>query len=264
MWRIWHTAGIGVSVLGIGIAGLFIDPPERVWVWLLTMLFLTLLVLISGHGITGRWRGFLIDDRNKMSLSRLQITLWTVIVLSGYWTAVAVNLQLRAAELAYKQLDPFAIAIPEALWILMGISTVSLLGSPLIKNAKKKHDPNELERKSTVGSLAAETGDAKIEDKIGHNGQILVNKDPAAASVGDMFKGEETGNGAHLDLAKVQMFFFTAILVLSYAVVLGSALVNEDGPMTDMPALGESMVALLGISHAGYLTHKAIPLSKPK
>ena len=116
MWRIWHTVGLGVLVLGIGLAGLFIDPSERVWIWILTMLLLTGLILVSGQGIVGRWLGFLIDDRNKMSLSRLQFMLWTVIVLSGYWAGVAVNFQMKAAELEkYKELDPAAIAIPEAI-----------------------------------------------------------------------------------------------------------------------------------------------------
>jgi hypothetical protein len=66
----------------------------------------------------------------------------------------------------------------------------------------------------------------------------------------DMFRGEETGNAAFLDLGKVQMFFFTII----------------DGgvPIHEFPALDESIVALLGISHATFLTYQAVPHSQSK
>ena len=57
------------------------------------------------------------------------------------------------------------------------------------------------------------------------------------------------------------MFYFTLILVLAYAVALGTTFAGEAEKIAEFPALGPGMVALLGISHAGYLVHKAIPHS---
>lgn len=52
------------------------------------------------------------------------------------------------------------------------------------------------------------------------DGQIIGNAQPALAQWSDMFTGDETSNGAHVDLAKLQMFFFTVIVALSYFAAL--------------------------------------------
>ena len=66
-----------------------------------------------------------------MSLSRLQMFLWTVLVLSGLMTAAISNV-------ATNQTDPLTIALPQELLILMGISTTTLVATPLVLNPKKK------------------------------------------------------------------------------------------------------------------------------
>jgi hypothetical protein len=81
----------------------------------------------------------------------------------------------------------------------------------------------------------------------------------------DLFKGEEIGNAAHLDLGKIQMFYFTLILVLTYAVMLGAMFshitqhTSPTGMISGLPSLPDGMVALLGISNGGYLGNKVIP-----
>jgi hypothetical protein len=89
-------------------------------------------------------------------------------------------------------------------------------------------------------------------------GQVMVNTDPANARWSDMFRGEEVGNGGQLDLGKIQMFYFTLILVLAYGAALASAFTNSTSIISQFPAVDSSMVALLGISQAGYLSNKAI------
>jgi len=84
---------------------------------------------VAGHGILGLWRGLLVDERNKMSLSRLQMILWTIIVLSGFLTVALLNIRSRQA-------DALSITVPPQLWLLIGISTTSLIGAPLILNTK--------------------------------------------------------------------------------------------------------------------------------
>jgi hypothetical protein len=49
--------------------------------------------------------------------------------------------------------DPLAIAIPEQLWLLMGISTTALVASPLIRSTKR--DVRARERDEAMLTLVA-------------------------------------------------------------------------------------------------------------
>jgi hypothetical protein len=239
----------------MALAGLLFPTRARLWSWMITLALLGIFAAVAGQGITGLWRGLLIDERNKISLARLQMTLWTIVVLSGFLTAALSNL-------AAAQPTPLAIRVPGELWLLMGISTTSLVASPLIKSTKRSMPANEEEKSRTFALLARQMGTEKIADSVTSRGQLVVNTRPEAAQWADMFRGEETGNAAHLDLGKIQMFYFTIVLVLAYAVALGTAFASNDVRIGQLPALDSGMVALLGISHGGYLTHKAIPHSE--
>jgi hypothetical protein len=251
-WTSLHTASLLAILIAIVLIGVLLPPQSRLWSWLGTLVLLTAFAAIAGQGITGLWRGLLIDERNKLSLSRLQLTLWTIVVLSGFFAAALSNL-------AAGYVNPLSIAIPSELWLLMGISTTSLLGSPLILRTKMEKAPKKTEKEKTFALREKQGVDASRLDNVG---LVLVNKDPDAAQPADLFAGEETGNGAHLDLGKIQMLYFTVILVLTYAVTLGSTFAGALGRIGQLPALDPGMIALLGISHAGYLLHKAIPHSE--
>jgi hypothetical protein len=54
------------------------------------------------------------------------------------------------------------------------------------------------------------------------------------------------------------VFFFTLIVVFAYAAAVGAMLYGARA-VSSLPDLSTGMVALLGISHAGYLTAKAVP-----
>ena len=77
-----------------------------------------------------------------------------------------------------------------------------------------------------------------------------------------MFRGEEQGNAGHLDLSKIQMFFFTIVLLVAYAASINALISADDIRIDALPDLDSSMVVLLSISHAGYLVNKAIPQSQ--
>lgn len=251
-WMKWHTASLLISLALIVIVGLSFDESHRMWAWLINMLLLALFSTIAGHGITGLWRGLLIDDRNKMSLSRLQMTLWTIVVLSGLLTAALSNIAGGFAK-------PLEIQIGTELWLLMGISTTSLIGSPLLKAGKRTKTTREEELRPTL-ELLKEQGVAP--EHVSHVGKIVTNKTIEDARWSDMFKGEETANAAHLDLAKIQMFYFTIILVIVYGVALGTVFSESIARIDALPVLDEGMISLLGISHAGYLVNKAVPHSE--
>jgi len=251
-WTGWHTFGLLAIIVAIVLIGLLTPFRGRLWAWLGTLILLAVFTTVAGHGVVGLWRGLLIDERNKISLSRLQMILWTIVVLSGFLTAALSNV-------AAGQTSPLSIAIPSELWLLMGISTTALVGSPLIKSTKIAKKPNAAERRSTFNLMAKQGVDTSI---VTSKGQLVVNTTLEGAQWSDLFKGEESGNAAQLDLSKIQMFYFTLILVLAYAVALGTTFAGTAEKIAEFPALGPGMVALLGISHAGYLVHKAIPHSE--
>ena len=223
-WTRWHTVGQLLIVAAIAVVGVAAPAwrMNELATWLIIVgLFLAFLFVV-GHGITGRLQGLLIDERNKMSLSRLQLVLWTLVILSGLLT-------LALSNIGRSSPTPLAIVVPTQIWLLMGISTTSLVGSPLLKSNKMAQ------------------------------GKIKVREDLHDAEVADLFRGDETSNCNVLDLAKVQMFFFTLVLVLAYAVLLGSLFAHTTSPIGGLPDIDPSMTTLLGISHAGYLANKAIP-----
>jgi hypothetical protein len=100
-WRAVHTFEIIGLVAAIGVIGVwlpragdelvFVDNPTLV-AWLAIAVLMTLVGVVAGHGVTGLARGVLIDDRHRLSLSRLQMLLWTVLVLSGWMAAALSNI----------------------------------------------------------------------------------------------------------------------------------------------------------------------------
>jgi hypothetical protein len=271
-WKTWHTiasmAIVGALVLiGLAVpasAGVHAHSSIRLWSWLAILVLLGAFVAISGQGLSGLWRGALVDERNKMSLSRLQMIVWTLIVLSAFLAAALNNIAAGAA-------NPLQIPIPNELWTLMGITTTALLGSPLILSLKRAQpaDPNQaratLQRLVPGAKVDVNNGRASTTGGdscgISHQGQVVVNSCVKDAQWSDLFRGEEIGNAANLDLGKIQMFYFTVIVALAYAVALGTLFAQSSGVISAFPALDQSTVALLAISNAGYLSNKAVPHS---
>ena len=139
------------------------------------------------------------------------------------------------------------ISIPKEIWVLLGISVASFVGSPIIKSTKKEKREGDNTRVKKLQDIGK-----------GAEGQLALNKDISDARWSDLFTGEETGNWEILDLGKIQMFFFTLIVLLTYGYALRFVLTGEP-PLTSFPELDQSMLALLGISHTAYLGYKAAP-----
>lgn len=250
-WTHWHSVSLG-GVVGLLVMMQSLLPANtRLWMWFGIIALLTLFGVIAGNGVTGQWLGLLIDTRNKVSLARFQMVVWTILILSAYLTAVMVNVDLKRPQ-------PLSIVIPPDLWLLMGISTTSLIGSPLILSAKKARQAKEDDKQRALNALSRQ---AVNTDKVEIIGQLVVNQTPDVARFADMFQGSETGNAGLLDLGKVQMFFFTLIIVLAYASALAALFQEGRGPILALPVIDGGMLALLSISHAGYLVNKALPHS---
>jgi hypothetical protein len=252
-WHIVHT--ILTVVLGALAMALmsfnWITHPLRLW-FVLLVLFLGLLIVL-GRGITGCFRGVFIDNRNVISLSRFQIVLWTLLILSAFSAAIHWNI------CAIPDNNPLNINIPEELWFLMGISVTSLVASPMLLDAKKNRQPAEKEKKITFGLISQRQGNTSVSNQ----GQIVINKNINDARWTDMFTGEETGNAAHVDFTRVQMFFFTIVALLCYAVQIAHLFMSDlSSGITKFPELSQGLIALIAISHTGYLTAKTLPQSQ--
>lgn len=225
--------------------------------WFLVILGFLFVILTIGHGVTGSWKGAFVDNRNIMSLSRFQILGWTILVLSAFSTMALWNM-LATDYACLSDIENGCIpGMPEELWLLMGISTASMVGSPLILDNKKRQLVNQQEKAQTFELLARQ---GYAEDQLDTHGQIVVNKLPSQARFADLFTGEEIGNFAHLDLPRLQMFFFTAVSLVIYGVQLGVVLSHQPigKVLESFPQLNQSLLVLIGISHTGYLAAKGI------
>ena len=259
-WKPTQTVALLVLIAAIFVVGLIpsnqvipgFNPPEHGLVaWLVIMVLLGACCVVIGLGTTGLWRGLLIDSRNRMSLSRLQLLLWTVLVLSAFLTVAMFN--IREDPMA----DPLNIEVSAQVWGLLGISTTSFVTAATIKSQKKNLEVTKEAKDKTTAALE-NVGDNsnKLADP---QGALVAYEQPENASVSDLFKGDEVISAAYFDLGKVQVFLFTLIVVFAYAAEVGAMLYSTRIIISALPELSTGILALLGISHAGYLTAKAVP-----
>ena len=236
-WRPLHTIALTILLAAIGVLGISLPAnvdqlsflgQSSLFAWLAIAVLMTGVAVVAGHGITGLFRGVLIDDRNRLSLSRLQMLLWTVLILSAYLAAALANIGRDTSS-------PLDVSVPSELWIAMGISTASLVAAPAALAYKHRRRPKNIE----PVEKAADAGWA------------------------DLFRGEDKTDSNHLDLGKVQLFLFTVVIVLGYGLALGDMFAATEGAFASLPPVDDSVVTLLAISHAGYLTKKAVPTSPP-
>ncbi len=219
------------------------------WNFIAEMLLMLLFIVTLGQNISGRPAGILINERKLMSLARFQMVLWTVILLSAYLTAAITRIKSGGIT------DALGINLDQSLLGLMGISTVSLVGSPLLQTKKKAEDPKPEAVKKAGEDLKED------KDEIARNSQgvLYCNTEIKNAALSDMFEGDEVGDTAFVNVAKVQMFFFTVIAALSYGMDLFKWIAAPDFVQNSgaFPLLSAGLIAILGISHAGFLANKA-------
>ena len=230
-WHRRHTLAVAVILAAVVAVGAVMPwaaerhrdfQDARLAAWLMTLALFVALAVVVGHGMTGLYRGVFVDDRHKLSLSRLQMFLWTALVLSAYLSAALANVGLGAAE-------PLAISVPQTLLQAMGLSTVSLVAAPAVLHGIKKH-------------------------------AVTVNARPEESRWTDLLRGEEHATSGGVDLGKLQLLLVTIVLTLGYAIVLGHAYVDHGlGTVKALPSIDAAFVVMLAISHGGYLAKKAVP-----
>jgi hypothetical protein len=156
---------------------------DPVLLWLAWLALLTVVLLIIGRAGTERWPGILIDSQFKMSLSRLQVALWTLLVLSAYITiaihrlsgdlaamddamVAACKTKLGKETFTVEECGGGAINItfPSELLIAMGISAASFAGTSMIQS-NKKNKQVDMESK-THRMKAAEDQVSEAQNKV--------------------------------------------------------------------------------------------------
>src|SRR6266496_4506402 len=219
--------------------------------WLLVAASMLLFLLFLGRWISGRALGIFVNERNLMSLSRFQMVCWTVLLLSAFFVIAVERLHVLKSNPAAL---PLNIVMDWRIWALMGISATSLVGSPLLLNSKGTQVPDE----KTIDKAAKALNEPAAAIQNNSQGKLYSNPANTDAAITDMFQGDEVGDTAYVDVSKVQMFYFTVIAIMAYAYALYWAMSNVYAQERfTMPSPSDALVALLGISHAAYLTSKA-------
>lgn len=228
--------------------------------FVVVMALLCLFSGLIGRHTNGMYFGILISDRNLMSISRFQTMIWTIVVLSAY-IVIAIARAKAGIE------NPLDIEIDYRLWIMMGISTTSLVATPLLLANKEQNNVISYERKQAVAEKTATScgsKDISANDIVANaTGILYANRTPAEADFTDMFEGDEIANTCSIDIAKLQMFFFTLVAAVTYCITI--FLLIRQTPVNSLdklPALSEGFLAIMGISYSGYVSSKTITYTK--
>jgi len=228
-----------------------------------TVLAISVVVGLSkGKGVFG----VLIDGRGKYSLSRLQILLWTALIIGGYF------------GIAFPKLD--FISLPNEVLGLLGIT----LGSTVVSTAIKANQvlagqtANEEQRNQEIAQAAQDEmlyllgveqpellsqeekgallGHISEEERAELNKQIESKRKPSWM---DLFSQEQKGKEHLIDIGKLQMFTWTMAALTIYGAMLISRLIlplEQVCQLTELPNVTGTILTLMGISQAAYLGMK--------
>jgi hypothetical protein len=220
----------------------------RAWAFLAVLALLTGELMVIGLLLRRRFSGAFIDNRNMLSLSKLQAGGWTVLVLAAFATAAAFNATVPHVD--YSNVAALSVVIPGELLLAMGISATSLVATPGLLSLKAAQTP----------AVGAEQAAANRTGKVTtSNGKVAGRASPADASWADLVTGDEVGNAGTPDLGKIQQALITLILLGAYGYYVFEYFLTGPASIPSLPTLDKSFVWLMGISHASYLAYKAAP-----
>ena len=219
--------------------------------WFAAIGTLMILARVIGKGFWGSALGVLIDSRNRLSLSRMQLVFWSILVLSLFAVTSTFLIGAAGSQAGLPQ-------YPWEIWALLGISigTTPLSGLILVTKSTQPPQPNA-ERDIMADPSATNVG--RVEVKLAENGWSFL----------DFFRGEEIANRNEIDVSRFQYFVITFVLMIVFVALTGSELwaiqLGQDwlvwAKTKSYPHLNETFIALLALSHGSYLGMKM--LAKP-
>ena len=265
--RPFYLYAAGVLAVTLGLApGLTSNHLFGAWSWVAPLALLgavagVLLALIGlGFDVTGRAMGCLRTGRNTLSLARLQMVLWTWLVVSGLMAVAA----CRAWGLWDGDVSTaLRIYIPGDLFAAMGISYFTAAATPAVL-AVKAQGPTGSDQASILSQRKGET--------MLVTGKVVSRPGRSTPRLGDLVQGDEVGSAGVVDFSKVQQLLVTLLLVGLYAAMLiglflyGPSAEGSEAAakaikagQTPMPGFSDDFVKLLLLSHGGYLAYKIAP-----
>jgi hypothetical protein len=191
--------------------------------WLLSAAVLLVVAGLLGNLIRRGALGILVDARGRYSLTQLQVTLWTIAILSlisgVFWARLLAGVPA-----------PLDFTIPNPLLLVMGISLGSTVTAVAVKAGKDTARP---------AAIAA----SNLDDRKRIAQIFLVEEGAFADQI--------------IDVTKFQNFWITVLLLVSYvALAAGVLATSAPAQLGALPGFSDAFVTLLGISHAGYLAGK--------
>ncbi|MGA7810343.1 hypothetical protein [Bradyrhizobium sp.] len=241
---------------------------------------IALLGIALGLGTQGNIFGVWISPQKRISLARMQVSLWTVVVLGAYATVALFNSGMLAELIQAAQqngnrqslLETLVTfpTMPAAILTALGIAVVSPMVSALIKGdvgstasdiAIGLADDSQIKDNSGVGRF--------IDQVKGDGSNLEVRDAPEKASLADLFLGETNDSKNLVDVSRLQNVLITLILVCGYGTLLFD-MVRDIAPETlvgalnsskslfpTLPSPGAVFTTLLAASHGTYLVSKA-------
>ena len=218
------------------------------YAWLVELLVFTSLFAALGSGYKGYWFGMLVDGRNKVSLSRLQMVVWTILFVATFFVIYIWNVgHPPKAGLA----AALNLTVPDAVWILMGLAGLSAAGTPLILSAKSAPDPG-------ASQPPAPADPAKFID-----GVVAKRRSQVRPEWSDIVLGDDAANCEAIDVSKVQQLFLSLVAVVVYGYAIAQTMMLAAPPagavaIDALPGMNSGFLTLIAASHASYLAYKAV------
>lgn len=265
---------------GIGLASL---GPSILTPTLLMMASVVPLGIAAGLGVLGVGKGILVNEQNRVSLARLQVCLWSVVVLPLLIAYACFNSGLTGPFTTFKGTLNLFPSVPTDILAALGIA----FGSPMLSALILKGKGSSL---GLLGAIKSAVGAAPTQAAIANSGSPDVlsrNSARVEASFSDVVLGEERANDSNVDLSRVQMLVVTMGLVFTYFVSglsnmsslsvagaltylagLGPSAVNANpelgGFFASLPQMGSYFSGFLLASHSAYLVTKASDKETPQ
>ena len=240
----------------------FVPSVLRILVFLGTIVGTAFFFVGVGLSVAEDPFGIFWSGLNRYSLSRLQMALWTLLIVSAL-IAVAV---VRAWGASPGVVAPgtvataLAVKIPGELLAAMGISYFTGFAAPaaLALNARSGT--------STPDQIALAS--RRLGEPIYATGRVIHRPLSADAKMADLVQGDDVATAGTVDLSKVQQLLITLLLLGVYFAMLVGLFYAGGGDKTwvsdstQLPALSPDFISLMALSHAGYLAYKVAPKSQ--
>jgi hypothetical protein len=225
------------------------------WSWAVSAAVLVALAVVLGLRVSlppgnirprPLWLGILIDNRGRFSLNRVQLIVWTIVVISLIAGVFFGRLIEGVGE-------PLEFTIPGNVLGLLGISVGSAVTVATIKSNKAATatappvppPAPEVVAAAPNGRAATTLATYQATGRPPFPGQVFMVEEGAYAD--DV-----------VDAGKFQSFAITIVLVVAYVAMAISTISDATSAahVTALPDLKGTFLVLLGISYAGYAGSK--------